>query len=325
MKNIKLTYIPVKKSDIFEGLSFYDSLSESFTYTTDSNKWFFKDISIEKMEIKIKDFMYSSLIKIFFDKNELPTTYTGSVASEENAKINICLTFFKAYWSLVIWGGKQKDASVLSYVRKIIIPDTNDFINELKPKDYKLPKNLSDRDIIVSKIKEGMYDEFPGSVKEIIKKILPYLKNKEETKKKFYDEYYLPSYNAVERNNLDKIIGYTTRYKDGNGGFSKKLAYYFPNITQEILEISVKDLVVPLLLDSQYYVFADEIIKNSKDKIKVKTPIKVPVTTGNKQKDSSSNNTAVKKREDKSNRVELSDAEMRERAKTLIKKWGLFP
>ena len=55
MKNIKLTYIPVKKSDIFEGLSFYDSLSESFTYTTDSNKWFFKDINIDNMESKIKD------------------------------------------------------------------------------------------------------------------------------------------------------------------------------------------------------------------------------------------------------------------------------
>ena len=299
MKNIKLTYIPVKKSDIFEGLSFYDSLSESFTYTTDSNKWFFKDINIDNMESKIKDIMYNSLIKILFDKDKLPEPYIGTAASEENAKIDICNRFFKAYWNLVIWGGTQTGASVLKYIKEIIIPDTNLFIEELKRKEYKLPKNLSDRDIIVSKIKESKYEDFPDSIKEILIKLFPYLTNKENSTKKFWDGYYTLSYNPVELNNLDKIIGYTTRDKEGNGGFSKKLAYYFPNITQEILEKSVKDLVVPLLLDSQYYVFADEIIKNSKDKIKVKTPIKVPGTTGNEQKDSSSNNTAVKKREDK--------------------------
>ena len=121
MKNIKLTYIPVKKSDIFEGLSFYDSLSESFTYTTDSNKWFFKDINIDNMESKIKDIMYNSLIKILFDKDKLPEPYIGTAASEENAKIDICNRFFKAYWNLVIWGGTQTGASVLKYIKRDII------------------------------------------------------------------------------------------------------------------------------------------------------------------------------------------------------------
>lgn len=324
MKNIKLTYIPVKKSDVFEGLSFYDNLNESFTYTTDSNKWFFKDIDINIMESKIKDIMYNSLVKIFFDKNELPTTYTGSVASEENAKINICLRFFKAYWGLVIWAGKTTDASVLKCVKEVTIPDTKKFIETLKQIDYKLPKTLSNKDIIVSKIKEGKYDEFPDSIKEILKRILPYQQIKENLKSIFWNNYYTPVYNLFEPK-LDEIIGYTTRDKDKNEGFSKKLNEYFPNLTQKKLEEHVKDLVIDLVLDSQYYVYADEIIKNSKDKPKDKASKKVSGTTGNEQKDASSNKTAVKKREDNSNRVELSDAEMRERAKILMKNRGLLP
>lgn len=332
MENIKLTYIPVKKSDVFEGLSFYDNLNESFKYTTDSYKFILKDIDIDikdldKTKKMIGNIIYNSLSKIFYgDSGKAPDIKLGIGADIQNKKIEASKSWFGAFWHTTIWGTEKSsyEGSAYKFTTETVIPSVQTIVELIQKSNYKLSSNLSNPDLIVSKIKERNYEGFPDSIKDILNR----LQNPQDELNSMKAEFSYRLSNTYDSNekSLDKIIGYDRANKGDSLFYDYLKKYYFPNLLNyknfESLWEEIGLTVANILLDCEYYIFANQIIKKSKATV-ASGEQKSEKKVGSNNQPSSEKST--KKRVDKSTRTELSDAEMRERAKLLLKNRGLLP
>jgi hypothetical protein len=326
MKNIKLTYIPVKKSDIFEGLSFYDSLSESFTYTTDSNKIILKDIDIKiendvidsgEAQKKIADIIFNSLSKIFYgDSGKAPDDKLGVGADAQNKKTKASKSWFGTFWHNTIWG---TEGSAYKYTTNILIPYVGTVISLIRNSEYKLSSTLSNPDLIVSKIKERNYEGFPESIKILLNKLQSSQAELNNIKGEFANKL-SNTYNSNEKS-LDKIIGYDRANKGDSPFYDYLKKSYFPNLVNytnfEALWVEIASTIANILLDCEYYIFANQIIKNSNLKVATEEQKSEKKDGANNQPSSEK---STKNRADKPTRIELSDEELRERAKLLLKK-----